>query len=166
MNDIEVLYLPDISDEEKAITKQAFKDFNLQFHKYKTKGMLGGAFDVEIKFIIDFLNSDGVSAASNAISILLPIASLVLNIFKRNRKKISNNNTRPRYTILNFNFGTQSINISNVNENNNINISLVDYNKCIREESEYSEVVLKEYFDRLNKQEAIPKLPPTSQFPQ
>ncbi|MDX9913691.1 MAG: hypothetical protein RBS77_03875 [Candidatus Moranbacteria bacterium] len=151
MNDIEVLYLPDISDEEKAIVKQAFKDFNLQFHKYETKGMLGGAFDVEIKFIIDFLNSGGVNAISNAIGILSSITWLSSEIFKRNRKKISDNNTRPRYTILNFNFGSQSINISNVNENNSTNISLVDYDKCIREESEYSEAVLKEYFDRLKK---------------
>ena len=149
MKNIEVLYIPEISKEEVAIIQDSFKDFDLSFYKYETKGMIGGSFDTEIKFIIDFFNSDGINAISNIIGIFVPIALSVSKIFKRNMQKIADNNTRPRYTILNFNFGNQVINISNVNENNNINISLVDSDKCVKEQTEYSESVLKEYLSKI-----------------
>ena len=143
MEKINIYYLPDISEEEKKIFREVFKENELQFSEYKVKGILWGSFDLQV--IIDFLNNPAVNAAVTGGTAILLIHSLIKRIFQRNRNKIEDNNTRPRYTNLVFRMKKKNIVISNANDKNEIMISRVSTEFSLNKTEKYSEEKLEEY---------------------
>ena len=138
-----IYYRPKIDQKEKEIIAEVFGKENISYGEYKTKGIEGGIYDVQI--IIDTLNDPWVAAAIKSGNFLLLMYQFIKILFKRNNKKIENNNTRPRYTILTIRRKRKFINISNINKNNKITISETSTSFKFKEE-EYSDKKLKEYF--------------------
>lgn len=150
MDKIDILYMPKIDEDEMKIFEEVFGKNQVMFVEYKTKGMIGGAFDVQI--IIDTLNDPAITALLHGTEFISVLSLLVKKLFSRNTKKIMDNSTRPRYTSLTLRMETSWISISNVNNDNKILISKItsdfsEIKKQINEgEVEYSEEKLKEYF--------------------
>ncbi len=148
---ISILYNPKIDDEERKIFEDVFGKDEVIFGEYKTKGMLGGAIDIQI--IIDTLNNPTITALLTGAGFIKLIATLVKKLFNRNTKKIMDNNSRPRYTNLTLRMETSWIVISNVNNHNKIFISKVsaDFDEIKKQiekgEDEYSDEKLKEYLE-------------------
>ena len=117
---------------------------NVSFDKYKTKGIEWGAYDLQI--IIDTLNDPGVRAMITAGNFFVLLYKLVNILFERSRRKIEDNNTRPKYTILTIRVEKKFINITNANKDNKLMISETSTAFKMKEE-EYSDEKLKEYFD-------------------
>ncbi len=144
-----IIYRPKIDEEEERILKNIFGKDNLVFAKYKTKGILGGAFDVQI--IIDTLNDPAVTALIHGTELVSLLSLLVKKLFHRNTKKIMDNNTRPRYTSLSIKRENYSIVISNINKDNKILISKhsSDFSEIKKQiemgDVEYTEEKLKGY---------------------
>jgi len=146
MNKISVLYSPKIDDEEMKIIKDVFKQ-DIDFIKLEQKGVLGGAFDINI--IIDILNSPYLKAcitAGTAIKLLYP---LMKKVFNRNRKKIMDSGTRPKYTIITIRMKTKWIVVSNANKENKIMITKTSASsgELVKTEYEYTEDKLAEYIN-------------------
>lgn len=148
MSHFRVIFRPQLDEEEEKILKETLGG-NLIFSEYKTKGITGGAFDVQI--IIDTLNDPAFTALLHGTEFATLLVALVSKLFKRNTKKIMDNNSRPRYTIVSIRRQTDSIVISNVNQDNKVLIlkSTSNFDEIRKQaekgEDEYSEEKLKEY---------------------
>lgn len=118
---LNILYTPQIDDEEKRIFEEVFGEDKVNFNEYKTKGMAGGVFDVQI--IIDTLNNPTITAVLHGAAFIGLISTLVKKLFNRNTKKIMDNKSRPRYTTLVIRREFDSIVISNINKDNKILIA-------------------------------------------
>lgn len=151
MSKIHIAYLPKIDTEEKKIFEDIFGKDKIIFSEYKTKGMMGGAFDIQI--IIDVLNDPTITALLHGTEFAGLIAVLVKKLFERNTKKIMDNNSRPRYTTLVIRKKTSSVVVSNVNPNNKILISKItadfeEIKKQIKKgDVAYSDEKIKEYLN-------------------
>jgi len=149
MSKLNILYTPQIDDEEKRIFEEVFGKDKVEFGEYKTKGMMGGVFDIQI--IIDTLNDPVITALLHGTEFVGLIAVLVKKLFNRNTKKIMDNKSRPRYTTLVIRRETSSVVISNVNKDNKILISkisadLEEIRKRVEKgDDEYSDEKVKEY---------------------
>ena len=145
-----IIYRPKIDEEEERILEDVFGKDNLVFAEYKTKGILGGVFDIQI--IIDTLNDPAVTALIHGTKLVRLLSLLVKKLFHRNTKKIMGNNTRPRYTSLSIKQENYSIVISNINKDNKILISKhsSDFSEIKKQiemgDVEYTEEKLKDYF--------------------
>jgi len=148
---INIAYTPKIDDEEKEIFEEIFGKNRVTFGEYKTKGMIGGAFDIQI--IINTLTDPAIIALLSFANFLDLIIKLVKKLFGRNTRNIMDNNSRPRYTGLTLRMDTFWVVISNVNSHNKILISKVsaDFNEIKKQiekgEDEYSDEKLKEYLE-------------------
>lgn len=149
MDKIQIVYTPEMDEEEKQIFTEELGKENIEFGEYKTKGLVGGAFDIQI--IIELLTAPETKTVINAFGLIKIISIIVKKIFSRNTKKIMDNNSRPRYTNLVIRKETCSVVISNVNNENKLYISKItadfeEIKKQIKEgKVEYSEEKLKEY---------------------
>lgn len=121
MAKLSVVYSPKIDIEEKKIFKDVFGDNKIIFEEHIFRGVSWGAFDIQI--VVDILSDPNLSAFLNGGAIVGLIDKLVKKIFKRNTKKIMDNNSRPRYTILIIKKEKISVIISNVNSDNKVFIS-------------------------------------------
>jgi len=120
LNKIQVAYYPSYEVEEGRIFEKAFGKNNIELSKYVVKGLMWGAFDVE--FIIQ-IASDPVIRKMMAGAVLI----LVKELFERNRKVTKNN--RPRYTLLVLKKKTMTITVSNVNSENKVTLSKLEFEK-------------------------------------
>lgn len=148
---INILYIPKIDDEEKKIFEEVFGKDRIALSEYETKGMIGGASDIQI--IINTLTDPAIIALLSGANLLELIIKLVKKLFGRNTKNIMDNNSRPRYTNLTLRMETFWVVISNVNSNNKILISKVsaDFKEIKKQiekgEDEYSDEKLKKYLE-------------------
>lgn len=146
---IGIAYMPKIDDDEKRIFEEVFGKDKIVFSEYKTKGMMGGAFDIQI--IIDTLNDPAITALLYGVEFSRLIAILVKKLFGRNTKKIMDSNSRPKYTTLVIRKEINSVVISNVNVDNKILISKItaDFEEIKKRvdggDDEYSDEKLKKY---------------------
>lgn len=146
MYNISVQFSPEIENEERQIIENVFKQ-NVEFSQYIKKGIAGGAFDIQI--IIDFLNSPGLNALLKTGEVIGLIGLIINKIFKRNRAKIMDDKSRPRYTNLTLRMETKLITISNVNIENKVTITKASANsgEVVKNEDEYSADKLAEYIN-------------------
>lgn len=140
---INVCYYPKIDNNEKEIIEEVFGKNNVLFGEYKIKGMIGGAFDIQI--IVDILNSPGITALLNGVEFIGLVAILIKKLFNRNNKKIEDNNTRPRYTTLIIRLEKKSVVISNINNDTKITISEISASAPKFENEEYSDEKLNKF---------------------
>jgi len=147
MEKITVLYSPRIDDEEKRIIGDGFKQ-DVDFVKLEQKGVSAGAsFDVQI--ILNLLYDDFLYNPYFVSFISIGIYDLIKKIFNRNRRKIMDNDTRPRYTQLTIRMKTKWIVVSNVNSENRITIikTSASSGEFVKNEDEYSDDKLAEYIN-------------------
>lgn len=144
MEKITVLYSPQINDNEMEIIKNTLNK-DIDFIEYKRKGVFGGTMDVQI--IIDCLNNPYLTAILNTAAGIQIMALLIKRIFKRNNKKIMDNETRPRYTNITLRMETKMIIISNINNENKVTISKTSANPSETKmgKAEYSYENLEKY---------------------
>ena len=149
---INVLFAPSIDEEEKEIFENVFGKDKVIFGEYRMKGMIGGAFDIQI--IINILNDPATTALLHGTELVSLIALLVKKLFRRNTKMMMGNGTRPRYTNLTIRMENTWITISNTNSRNKIFISKVsaDFKEIEKQlekkADEYSDEKLKEYIEQ------------------
>lgn len=151
MSRFRIIYRPSIDEEEKKILKEILGE-DLKFAEYKTKSITGGAFDVQI--IIDTLNDPTITAIIHGAELVGILTALTNRIFKRNTKKIMDNDSRPRYTILEIKRETDSIVISNANRDNKVLITKHSANfseikkQAERGDDEYSDEKMRDYLSQ------------------
>lgn len=128
------MYSPEIDEEEKRIIADAFQQTTI-FSKIERKGVIGGAFDIEI--VINIIGNIVASV----------LYDLIKKLFTRNKEKIMDKNSRPKYTMLVLRTANKFVIVSNVNDKNELRIRKASaYGKHVTNiEDIYSDEKLSEY---------------------
>ena len=87
-----------IGTTEKKIFEEIFGKEKIEFGEYKTKGMIGGAFDIQI--IVDILNDPIFTAMLHGSEFIGLFKLLIKNLLDRKTKSIMDNGVRLRSTKL------------------------------------------------------------------
>lgn len=142
MEKIQILYRPDIDDDERAIFERIFGKENISFQREIIKGLEAGAYDITIQFLVYMLNDPVVRNL-----FVVSIGLLVNELFTRNRERKLGKEKRPRYTNLILRKEKSYISISNVNKKNKITILHVKNGITQISDEEYSEGKLKKLLE-------------------
>ena len=142
MEKIQILYRPDIDNDERAICERIFGKENISFQREIVKGLEAGSYDVAIQFLVYMLNDPAVR---NLFVRLIPI--FVKELFNRNRNRRLGIEKRPRYTNLILRKEKSYITISNANKENRVTVLYIKESIVKTSSEDYSEDKLKKLLE-------------------